>query len=519
MVLKTGAPSMAMNQQEREIKFTGAVSALSALPGCAFVEALTKGRGGWERLESRYYDTPEGDLAARGVSLRRRLEGAERFQTVKRVGADGLLAREEWEKPLAPGASFPALTGVADVDTLLGALGSRLKPTVEIDVDRWACAFPFRRSVIELSVDLGQARLAANGGAAAPLAEAELELVSGEAADLFAAAGLFLMNAPLRLHARSKLDTAKIAAGRESLVPGRLSLSVAAEDAAGDVLRRALIAVAERIITIQPAILETREPEGVHQMRVELRRLRAIERVFRRALPCDRLRGLAERAKMTASALGPARDWDVFIDETLPAAARCDYAPGGFARLKANAHVKRAEGWSCAVAHVGDEAFARFTLDLLEAAHMEPWRGAGEGALERPAAAFAAKALDRTWRKTCKVAETVDLDNLAARHPLRIALKKQRYAVQLFRGLYPKETRKPYMAAMSALQDAFGTVNDAVVAQGLANEAADGGGEDAMRAAGFICGFHAARAEAAAKEIDAAWAAFAAMTPFWRPED
>ena len=510
-----------MDQKEREIKFTGAVSALSALPASAFVEALTKGEGGWERLESRYYDTPEGDLAARGVSLRRRQEGAERFQTVKRAGADGLLSREEWEKPLPADAAFPALTGVADVDVLLSTLGARLKPTVEIDVDRWACPFPFRGSVIEISVDLGQARLAAGGDGrtSAPLAEAELELVSGETADLFSAAGLFLMNAPLRLHARSKLDTAKAAAGEESLIPGRLSLSVAAEDAAGDVLRRALIAVAERIIAIQPAILEAREPEGVHQMRVELRRLRAIERVFRRALPCDRLRGLVEKAKLTARALGPARDWDVFIDETLPAAADSDYAPEGFARLKANAHGKRAEGWSRAVAHIGDDGFTRFTLDLLEAAHMEPWRCGENSALERPAPAFAVKALDRTWRKTRKTAKTIDLDNLAARHPLRIALKKQRYAVQLFRGLYPRETRKPYMAAMSALQDAFGTVNDAVVAQGLANEAAQGGGEDAMRAAGFICGFHAARAEAAAKEIDAAWAAFAAMTPFWRVED
>lgn len=517
---------MASNGKELEIKFIGGGAELSALPGSAFMDALTRGEGGWERLETRYYDTSEGELTAAGISLRQRSVGSsKRVQTVKRKGGEGLVAREEWERILAAGDAFPALTGASDVDVLLSTLAGRLQPTVEMDVDRWSCEFPFRGSVLEIAVDMGVSKITDGREEGVPsfLGEAELELISGDAKDLFAAAKLVLVNTGLRLHARSKLDTAKAAAvpGGLTAIPNRASLSLDENESAGAVLQKALTAIVERMISIQPAILDARAVEGVHQMRVELRRFRAIERVFRRALGDDQaLSRLAARAKMIARSLGPARDWDVFIGETLPFAAGHDYAPAGFSTLTARAHALRAKAWSEATAVISDLDFSQFLLDLVEAAQTAPWGSNGGGeALSQPAGKFAGKALDRTWRKTRKTARNIDPDNLAARHPLRIALKKQRYAVQLFRSLYPKDRRKPYMAAMSALQEAFGAVNDAVAAQNLADIAACDGGAEAMRAGGFISGVHAARAEAAAKEIDAAWARFEAMTPFWRVQE
>lgn len=522
---------MATDGKELEIKFTGGGAELSALPGTSFMDALTRGEGGWLRLETRYYDTPEGELAARGISLRQRKTGSENcVQTIKRKGGEGLVAREEWERALELGETFPALTGTSDIDILLSTLSERLSPTVEMDVDRWACEFPFRESILEIAVDMGVSKVATEAGEGVPtfLGEAELELISGDPKDLFDAAKLVLVNTGLRLHARSKLDTAKAAAvpGGLTAIPKRPSFALDKGETAGEVLQQALTAIVERMIATQPAILDARAVEGVHQMRVELRRFRAIERVFRRALGDDQTLGrLAGRAKLIARTLGPARDWDVFVGETLVFAARHEtgrheYSAEGFAALKSRAHALRAEAWARAAEVIDDLDFSQFLLDLLEAANTAPWLRNGEGSpLSLPAGEFAGKALDRTWRKTRKTARDMDPDNLAARHPLRIALKKQRYAVQLFRSLYAKDRRKPYMATMSALQEAFGAVNDAVVAQGLADEAARGGGPAAMRAAGFISGFHAARADAAVKQIDEAWVAFESMTPFWRVQD
>lgn len=513
---------MSADGKELEIKFAGAAAELTALPDSDFMAALTRGEGAWERLETRYYDTPDGDLAARGISLRRRVAGGREIQTVKRKSAGGLVARDEWERETEPGEAFPALTGVCDVDVLLTTLAERLRPTMAIDVDRWACEFPFRESMLEVAVDIGVSKIADEAGEGAPrfLGELELELIGGDPRDLFAAAKLVLINTGLRLHARSKLDAAKVAASPEgaAAIPPRPSFKFDGSETAGAVLQQALIAIAERMIGIQPAILDARAVEGVHQMRVELRRFRAIERVFRRAVgETQALARLASRAKMTARALGPARDWDVFIGETLPFAAQHDYASEGFAALKAKAHALRAEAWGRAAGVIGAPGFSQFLLDLLEAAHGAPWlREGDEKTFRASARSFAEKALDRAARKARKTARNMDHESLAARHPLRIALKKQRYAVQLFRSLYPKDRRKPYMATMSALQEAFGVVNDGVVAQGLAEKAAAGAGPQAMRAAGFIGGYHAARAEAAVKEIDAAWSRFETMTPFWR---
>jgi CHAD domain-containing protein len=252
-------------------------------------------------------------------------------------------------------------------------------------------------------------------------------------------------------------------------------------------------------------------------MRVVLRRLRAIERIYRRYLRSDEIAGLAARAKALANALGPARDWDVFLDETLPAALEADYAPERLRELKARAEMKRAEGWAHAVRVISSPDFARFLIDLLAAGVLQDWRKGAKKKLARPVSEFAPAVLDRVLAKAFRVGEDVKgSTDLAARHPLRIALKKLRYPVQLFRDLYPKSLRKPYMSALSELQDAFGAVNDAVVAQHLADEAAKGGGEGAMRAAGFISGYKAAEAREAAKKIDAAFQAFEKMTPFWR---
>jgi len=255
----------------------------------------------------------------------------------------------------------------------------------------------------------------------------------------------------------------------------------------------------------------------VHQMRVALRRLRATERMFRRLLRGREIERLAAEAKRIAGALGPARDWDVFVSETLRAAQASDYAPSALNQLKAKANAERAGAWASAVEDVSSPRFTHFLLDLLEAGALQRWRHGADRKMERPLAALAPRALDRALKKALKAANLKPAGNdLAALHPLRIALKKLRYPAQLFKGLYAKEARKDYMAALSALQGKLGTINDAVTAQRLADAAAASGGEDLMRAAGFVSGYRAAEAQNAAKEIDAALSAFEKMDPFWR---
>lgn len=512
---------MGAGRTEFELKFVGAPGDVAALPKCRFFSAIAPNGGSWERLSSTYFDTEDGALAKRRLSLRLREEGANYIQAVKAKG-DNAASRMEYEVAIAKAEDFPAPVGNEEIDALIESLIPKLIPVAGTAVDRWAAEISYKDAKIEIAVDLGQAESRDGEGRifAGPLAEVELELVEGDRNAVFDFARLLTDNAPLRLSVGTKLEAALALQDPANPTPKREKDNIDSETSTTEVLGASLTQIAARLAELQPALIDYRRPEGVHQMRVALRRLRAIERIFRRYVRSDEISRLAARAKLLASAMGPARDWDVFLEETLPAAQQGAYAPEGLRALKARAEVARAAAWQDAVAAVSGPEFAGFLIDVMAAGTLMAWREDGKKALSLPVREFAPKALDRALKKARQTAkQAIGAHELAARHPLRIALKKLRYPIQLFRGIYPKTHRKEYMAALSTLQDAFGAVNDAVVAQGLADRAAKSegeGGEGLMRAAGFISGYKAAEAREAAKKIDAAWDAFEKMMPFWR---
>ena len=509
---------MTAGHTEFELKFTGSPGDVAALIGSDFVSAASPKGGGWERLSSKYYDTPDRRLARKGFSLRLREEGGALTQAVK-TRRSSAASRMEFETEVRSGDAFPAAAGDKAVDTLIDDVTPVLEPFAQTTADRWTAVLAFRGAEIELAIDLGRAECRDDEGRdyAAPLAEVELELISGDPARVFDFARLLLENAPLRYRALSKLETAERLSRPPGLIFPAPRTRIDGDMSAGDALQRSLNDIAARLAEVQPFIIDFRTPEGIHQMRVALRRLRSIERVFRPYLKDGEIASLARRAKSFAGALGPARDWDVFIGETLPVAQRTDEASGGARRLKAKAEAMRAEAWARAADVIAGKAFNHFVLDAVKAGALCDWCKKMKGEMKAPVRDFAPAVLDRVLNKTMKVAaKTPASGDLATRHPLRIALKKLRYPVQLFRPAYPKASRKDYMSALSALQDAFGAVNDAVVAQTLADRAAQGEGEDAARAAGFIAGYKAAEAKSAAETIDGAWTVFEKTTPFWR---
>ncbi len=524
---------MARGAFELELKFTGAPQDIANLQRARFLTALAIDEGHWARLRSVYFDTLDEALAREGVALRLREESGRRIQTVKRATAAGAIVREEFECVLEEGAAFPQPVGDDDIDELLRDHAGALTEIAEIRVDRWTQAAKFGASEFEIAIDHGSAHgwrgdrqgagqgAGADGGAA-PIAEIEIEFKRGEMADLFNFGRLLADNAPVRLSARTKLETARAAgAGAGAIYKiDKLEKPEIDPDAPSvEALQAMLAAIAVRIINIQEPLLDLRAARGVHQMRVALRRFRAIERTFRRVIDTDTLYALTRRARSIAHALGPARDLDVFVNETLPDVFSRYHTPPGAADMRANAEALRAAAWANAHAVIADKSFTHFTLDLLEAGVLAPWRAHANNLGGGPLHIFAPIALDRALKRSRKAEAAMDRNELAARHPLRIALKKQRYAAQMLGSLYPRETRKPYMRVLSRLQSALGAVNDAVVAQELAEETGAGAGKVAMRAAGFVAGFKAAEAEAAAAEIDRAWELFDKTPPFWREEN
>ena len=501
-----------------ELALTGPVESVSAFRRGPIIKALRRDRGRWSRSTVTRYETPDKRLDAQGFTIEVREANKGRAQIIARKSPfEGVIGQNEVRTRLGPNAPFPAETGVLEFDSPVASVRERLDPTTRTTTDQWSVTLGYRGSAVACSFhfltleewDIGGARRAT------PIAFVRFENATGRDGAVFDLARIAAKEAGLFPDARVLSPAPERFIGAFDIAPAP-KVMLDPSDTPDHALSQAIKIAANRVIELRPAIVDRRDVRGLQQMRVALRRLRAIERLYRPYLTDPTLFQLAKKARRFARRMGPARDWDVFVSTMLPMATEDGYASSGFEKLRWSAEALRAEAWDEVIDVVTSRGFSRFAVDLLETGRNSPWRKGADRLLDGPVTSFSEIVLDAALDNAIQVASEVDVRILSTRHPLRIALKKVRYAAQTFRSLYPKERRKPYMSQLSRFQDSLGKINDVATAQLLADFAAKGEGEDVVRAAGFLYGVQAPPAELAASEVDDAWAAFENASPFWR---
>jgi CHAD domain-containing protein len=70
------------------------------------------------------------------------------------------------------------------------------------------------------------------------------------------------------------------------------------------------------------------DPEGLHQMRVALRRLRAAMSLFSGMLTDPQTKALKDEFKWITAELGPAREFEVFLKRVVKPASEREREPG-----------------------------------------------------------------------------------------------------------------------------------------------------------------------------------------------
>lgn len=207
-------------------------------------------------------------------------------------------------------------------------------------------------------------------------------------------------------------------------------------------------------------------PFGVHQSRVALRRMRSVLKLFRPAiaghLPPGELAGFDGRLKALAAALGPARDWDVFLG-------------GMAAQLQAALPAERRLRPMLLAARQARLAGYRGLPPLLSGPDFRATIWAGLVIAERLEAVapqddllgFAAHVLGRRHRRLRRGGENIELLPPPELHALRLDAKRLRYACELLAPLWPGQAPRRYLRRLMKLQDALGLANDADVARGL----------------------------------------------------
>ncbi len=411
--------------------------------------------------DSLYFDTADGALRRAGFSLRVRRTGKRHVQTVKRRGgsAAGLFVRQEWESEVAGLAVDRAALGATPLGRLLAGAGedAALLPLARTRFRRTAWQIAFQGSRIEAVLDEGAVT---RGRAAAALSELELELIEGRPADLFALAEAIAAAAPLRLGVLSKVDRA------QALAEGGLDRAAKAEAprlraplTQGDAFHAIARACLRHFRRNEMILLERPDAGAMHQARVALRRLRAALSLFRPALQGADYRGLREELRWLAGRLGPARDLDVLIARV-----------GGNAALRAALTPPRERAHARAAAALRTKRARSLMLRLAGWIELGGWRTGARAAGDL--ADLAATRLERQWRRLARQGDRLAALDAANRHALRISVKKLRYAAEFLAPLHAARpraaSRDRFIAALKAMQERLGALNDAENARALA---------------------------------------------------
>jgi triphosphatase len=274
----------------------------------------------------------------------------------------------------------------------------------------------------------------------------------------------------------------------------------------------------------EACVLARSHQEGVHQMRVAVRRLRSRIALYNGLLPEPQTRRVTGELKWLIGSLGPARDWDVFVTETMAPALALMPDDRDLALLRERALQRQDRGYRIAQAAIRSRRYARLKSRLDAWTAKRAWRqamdGAGwEGKLDVPARVFAARVLEARHRKVLRHGAHVHGMDAEERHRLRIQIKKLRYAVEFFGSLFSGNAVKPYLAALRQLQDSLGSMNDLFVARALTEDlcrATRGAGKRLRLAyaSGLIVGCAAHQHEQATK-LPTAWTRFTSREAFW----
>jgi triphosphatase len=478
---------------ENEIKFEASPQDLQKLAATRILQRNDGQPAKQKYLVSTYFDTPTQKLRQNGVSLRVRQDGKKRLQTIKTT-RDGISSRRgEWERKLdGDGPDLRAARGTALQPLISKKLKRDLKPIFATHVHRTIVPIrPRNGSVVELALDEGHVR---SGRQSSSIAEVELELKKGGITDLFKAARAIAELVPVKLALKSKSKQGYDLIADQPAHCVNAPRIVLRPDARLTEAFQAIGGSALWHLAANAPAVEAGDPEGVHQMRVGVRRLRAAISVFAEVLRGKQTDLIKRDLKWLAGKLGPVRDLDVFLQTEVKRLDNADPPVRGLPELTGELAYRRDLAAQSGKDAIASARYRFLIFNTLEWIENGDWRNkSGQG--EQQIKPFATHLFARRTRKARKRLKRIRRLDPRRRHKLRIAMKKLRYAIYFFESLFQAAKPQPlsrYKDYVKSLQDNLGALNDITVHRKLATNIAarkDGGSPNLVAfAAGVVTG-------------------------------
>jgi len=462
---------------ETEWQFESVVPPQRWLRGAELPEGFSLGQPDAHDISDTYYDTEDWRVYRAGFALRVRQTGHAREATLKELGVahDGRHDRRELSAALTVATSRSAGDGAAPrniLERLDGLLADRLNAVVGIHSVRPILELRTRRRCVPIERDgrmvgelaLDVTTLPANDTPALMrFHRVEIEVAPGiDAAEVEP-----FVDACRRSVMLAATDESKFAAALRvrGIVP--VPLFDAASCAIDASMTTAAVALASLrryfgdMLAAEPGTRLGDDPELLHDMRVAIRRLRAMLELFADVLP-RRVVAAAATLQWIASALGAVRDLDVQLAHLDDWGAEMEQSDAEGLTVVADVLRRRRLAARGRMLRTLDgpryETFiARFTTML-----RGPMPRRSRARL--PIVDAAPALIRKRMRKVRKIGDQVTATSPAATyHQLRIRCKRLRYALEAHAEVYGKRARR-LASVVTDLQDLLGRLQDAEVA-------------------------------------------------------
>jgi len=472
---------------EVELKLRIATSDIAHLKYHAAISGALVGKPKIRSLTSIYYDTPQLALLDLGISLRVRRVSRNWIQTVKKDAKAlvGLYKRYELEDVIAFGhpdfskITEPALTKVFDNEDLR----TLLAPIFSTEVKRteWQLAFD-NGDQIELALDLGELVV---GEKREPISEIELELKSGNAGRLFEFALCLQHNIPLEF-----VNSTKAQRGyahyryQPPIVVKAKSIKMHRDWSADEAMKLIAWECVAHLQGNQDMVLNGEDIEGVHQMRIALRRLRSAFNVFRQIASKQSCASFIEELRWITGVLGIARDLDVFVKRTLPPLLEQLHDQPSLIQLNEIAEYERQQAYVEVRKALLSQRYQRLLLVLGDWLENERWKDASS--VEYSVFDIADAKLAERYKQLKKHGRRLMHAHEEERHATRLAAKKLRYAAEFFVSFYPKSRSHDFLQALGKLLDILGKLNDTTTTMSLIHRIIDEHPESALNEALYL---------------------------------
>jgi len=455
---------------EIELKLRISPGQLARLKRSALLKEHQVTRPSTRRLYNIYFDTPKRDLHNSGMALRLRRSGRQWLQTLKGGGSvrAGLHQRNEWEVPVHGSALDFSSPQVAEWNEHLPqALHNKLQPVFVTDFSRSSRMLLWKGAHIELCMDQGNVSTEKRSSS---FCEIELELKSGKSQQLFELALVILDIVPFELEVISKAEQGyRLISGYVANPAKAAAARLTVTDTLAEALRSLIWSCLLHFQSNLSGAMSGEDAEYLHQARVALRRLRVVLRMTEKFRSDQQLAALITEIAALCVALGRIREWDVFIAQTLqPMCIRMKGNADSQTLLK----VSKRQRDVCHAALFCESQLREIHRLILRFAiwmHGPYWQNQRD---MPQIGEFATSRLIKLAKRFDRSSQNLDMLNAPRLHELRIIAKKLRYSADSFSKIFDSQKSGPYLAALSAVQDVLGQINDIAVNHHLLDEVA-----------------------------------------------